>query len=154
MDLSSATRIIFSSIYTRKRDIHTCIIPDLPHKRPRCSQSQRAAGPLDALTRHTHSTGSMDYIWLKHICWPSLNPHLQSSRVKAYFISLGSPLQWQVPHLLENVSGFLLKFEYFGSPSNSSLFPSPVKRQQSPRQTTNNPCGSAGLHDKKLLMFG
>ena len=119
---------------------------------PRCSRSRRAAGPLDALACCTQSTVSMDYIWLKHICWQSLNPHLQSSKVKAYFISLGSSLRWQVPHLLENRSGLLLKFEYFSI--KLLLFPSLVRRQPPPRQTKNNPCGSAGLYDKKFLTFG
>lgn len=119
-------------------------------KGPLCTWSQRAAEPPDALDGHTHSTGSIDYIWLKHICWQSPNPHLQSSRVKAYLISFGSSLQWQVPHLLENNIRALTQIWVFWFSVKHLLFPSLVRKQCSPRQTANNPCGPAGLYDKKF----
>lgn len=61
----------------------------------------------------SHSRGSVDSAGLRHTCWESLHPHWQSSRVKAYFISLGGSFQGQVPHLLENPSGLLLNLTCF-----------------------------------------
>lgn len=80
----------------------------------------------------SHSRGSVDSTGLRHICWESLNAHLQSSKVKADFISLGSSLQGQVPHQHVGKSIRALKPRMFWFSVKILILPSPVRIRQSP----------------------
>lgn len=136
----SDTKTFFLSISGRKHGIPSCTLPALP----------RGSGTLAALT-FQRVTG---FCWAKaHLLGVSQSPLAELKGQSIFHSIWWLPPRASPPPVGKSIRA-LIKPHVFWFSVKILIFSSPAKIQQSPVQSTNNLCGSVGLYDKKMIIFG